>query len=81
MRAICINNKPLAGFLNGGLDLLEIGEEYHVLADYFSTGIWVETNRGVIPYAKKRFALISEIDERDLAHAEPIESTFILKEV
>lgn len=35
----------------------------------------------VVSYKKDRFIPLSEIDEKELAHAEPIESTLILKEV
>lgn len=42
---------------------------------------YIENSAKVWTYKESRFIPLSEIDERDLAHAEPIESTFTLKEV
>ena len=79
MKAICIE-KTLG---------LQIGLEYEVSqSSTYEDGFVVE---GVTPFychqyivvaiKKRAFAQISDKDERDLAHAEPIESTFKLIEI
>jgi len=79
MKAICIE-KTLG---------IEIGLEYEVSqCPQNDNGFVVEgvtpfyyRQRVVVAINKRAFAQISEIDERDLSHAEPIESTFKLIEV
>lgn len=79
MKAICIE-KTLG---------LQIGLEYEVSqSPTHEDGFVVECltpfffhQHVVVAINKRAFAQISEIDERDLSHAEPIESTFKLIEV
>lgn len=91
MRVICIDDSPCP--LTGSSKLTE-GQEYNVSEIMASNGYGFSC-KGIHPFKsvkngipvnivaakKERFLPLSEIDERGLAHAEPIESTFILKEV
>lgn len=79
MRVICINDSVLPKTLNPEyLGLIKVGEEYNANQSPFHKIGYMLEGFGNHSFLKERFAPLSEIDERELAHAEPIESTFKL---
>ena len=87
MRVICIDDSCKNGNDHPRVNAGQIYESLGISVTgkgFVIKGIhpfWDSKGSFIVGALKERFIQLSEIDEKQLSHAEPIESTFILKEV
>lgn len=85
MRVICIDDhsikaESMIGLIKAGYNYTVTGNSTNYPDHFYLQEIPLDRDGIKCSWHKRHFAECSEIDEKDLSHAEPIESTFILKE-